>query len=198
MKIVIIGGTGTIGRKVAENFSKGNEVVTAGTKSGDFRVDITSTESIKSFFENLGPFDALVSATGSGHFGPLKNMTAIDFQVGLNSKLLGQINLVLMGQHFISANGSFTLSSGVLAEDPILNGVNLSTVNAGINAFAKAAAIELQNGVRINAVSAGVVEDSPELHGAFPGHIPVRMDVVVNAFRKSVFGALTGQTIVAV
>lgn len=195
MKIVIVGATGTIGKKVTAALEKGNEIIRVGSKSGDIQADMTSPDSVKKMFEKIGKFDALVSTTGSGHFGPLREMTLENFRKGIDSKLLGQINLVLTGQHYINPNGSFTLTSGILSEDPIINGVNLSTVNAGLNAFVLAASIELKNDVRINVVSPGVVEDSRELHPAFPGHIPVPMDKVVAGYIKSVYGGLTGQVI---
>jgi NAD(P)-dependent dehydrogenase (short-subunit alcohol dehydrogenase family) len=161
MKIIIVGATGTIGKKVLAAFDSEHEVIGAGSKSGDIRLDITSPGSIESFYKEVGPFDALISTTGSGHFGPLQKMTDKDFMVGITSKLMGQVNLVLIGQHFINPRGSFTLTSGILSEEPVVAGANLSTVNGAINAFVIGAAIELGNGVRINAVSPGVVEDSP-------------------------------------
>lgn len=195
MKIIIIGASGTIGKKVTEALQGKNEIITAGSKSGDFQLDITSPESIERFYEKVGPFDALVSTTGSGHFGPLASTTPADFKKGVESKLLGQINLVLIGQHYINHKGSFTLTSGILSEDPVVNGVNLGTINGGLNSFVISAAIELQNGVRINAVSPGVVEDSPGYFEYFPGHEPVAMDKVANAYVKSILGAITGQVI---
>jgi NAD(P)-dependent dehydrogenase (short-subunit alcohol dehydrogenase family) len=195
MKIIIIGASGTIGKKVTEALQGKNEIITAGSKSGDFQLDITSPESIERFYEKVGPFDALVSTTGSGHFGLLTSTTPADFKIGIESKLLGQINLVLIGQHHINPKGSFTLTSGILSEDPVVNGVNLGTINGGLNSFVISAAIELQNGVRINAVSPGVVEDSPGYFEYFPGHEPVAMDKVANAYVKSVLGAITGQVI---
>ncbi|GAA4333843.1 short chain dehydrogenase [Mucilaginibacter gynuensis] len=195
MKIIIVGAIGTIGKKVTEALQGDHEIITAGSKSGDLQVDITSPESIEAFYKQTGNFDALVSTTGSGHFGPLKSTTPADFKKGIDSKLLGQINLVLIGQHYINPKGSFTLTSGILSEDPVVNGVNLSTLNGGLNSFVIGAAIELENDVRINAVSPGVVEDSPGYFPYFPGHIPVTMDKVVVAYIRSVLGAGTGQVI---
>lgn len=198
MKIIIVGATGTIGKKVTAALENDHEIVKVGSKSGDVQADITSSESIEAMYKQIGAFDALISTSGSAHFGPLTSMTAADFQKGLNSKLLGQINLVLVGQHYINPKGSFTLSSGILSDDPIRNGANLTTVNAAVNAFALAAAIELENGVRINAVSPGLVEDSAEMLPAFPGHALAKMDVVVRAYLKSVLGGQTGQIYPAV
>ena len=195
MKIIIVGASGTLGKKVTAALKGQHGIITAGSKSGDLQVDITSTESIEAFYKKAGKFDALVSVTGSGHFGPLNTMTPDDFRKGIDSKLMGQVNLILIGQHYINPKGSFTLTSGVLATDPILYGANLSAVNGALNSFVIAAAIGLENDVRINAISPGVVEDSPEYFDAFPGHIPVTMDRVVAGYLRSVLGAGTGQVV---
>ena len=193
MKIIIVGATGTLGNKVTSDLEKDHDVIKVGSKSGDVHADITQPDSIKAMFKKVGSFDALICTAGSGHFGPLREMTGKDFEVGLRSKLLGQINLVLIGQHHINSGGSFTLISGILSDDPIKNSANVAAVNAAINGFVHAAAMELEHGVRINAVSPGVVEDSPHLFDAFPGHIPVPMKRVVYAFRRSVLGQATGR-----
>ncbi|MGZ3766825.1 MAG: short chain dehydrogenase [Mucilaginibacter sp.] len=195
MKIIIVGASGTIGRKVVAALQGKHEIITAGSKSGAVQVDMHSTESIKAFYKKTGAFDALISIAGVGHFGPLSSTSPADFRNGLDSKLLGQINLVLIGQHFINPNGSFTLTSGILSDDPVLNCANLSTINGGLNSFVKAAAIEFGNNIRINAVSPGIVEDSPEFFDVMPGHFPVTMDRVVAGYIKSVLGAGTGKVI---
>ena len=152
-------------------------------------------ESIENLFRQVASFDALVCTAGDAYFGPWKNMTDKEFRKGIDSKLMGQINLVLIGQHYINPKGSFTLTSGVLTYDPVLSGANLSATNGAIEAFVRAAAIELGNAVRINAVSPTVVEDAPEYFSYFPGHIPVTMKRVVNGYQKSVLGMGTGQVI---
>lgn len=195
MKIIIVGATGTIGQKVTADLESEHDIIKVGSQSGDIQADITKPESIKKLFQEVGAFDALVNAAGGAHFGPLKEMDNDDFQVGLNSKLAGQVNLVLTGQHYINPKGSFTLISGILSDDPVHASTNLAAVNGAINSFVNAADRELENDVRINAVSPGVVEDSPEFFDAFPGHNPVAMDRVVRAFRKSVLGAVSGQVI---
>jgi NAD(P)-dependent dehydrogenase (short-subunit alcohol dehydrogenase family) len=195
MKIIIVGATGTIGSKVTEDLEAEHDIIKVGSQSGDIQADITKPESIKKLFEEVGSFDALINAAGSGFFGPLKEMDHEDFQIGLNSKLAGQANLVLTGQHYINPKGSFTLISGILSDDPVFASANLAAVNGAINSFVIAADQELENDVRINAVSPGVVEDSPEMFDAFPGHNPVAMDRVVTAFRKSVLGSISGEVI---
>lgn len=193
MKIIIVGATGTIGKHVTAALQKDHEIVKVGSKSGDVQVDITSTDSIKAMFEKIGKFDALISAAGDGHFGPLNGMTDSDFRKGLDSKLMGQVNLVLIGQQHINPKGSFTLTAGTLGNDPIVLGANLSAVNAALEGFGRSAALELENGVRINVVSPGVVEESPAYFPFFPGQTPVSMDRVTAAYVRSVLGADTGK-----
>jgi NAD(P)-dependent dehydrogenase (short-subunit alcohol dehydrogenase family) len=195
MKIIIIGATGTIGKKVAARLDNDHDIIKVGARSGDIQADITDPASIEAMFKKVGPFDALVSAAGDGHFGPLSTMTSTDFQKGLDSKLLGQVNLVLIGQHYIRPRGSFTLTGGSVSKDPIRLAANLSAVNGALESFVLAASIELDRNVRINVVSPGVVEDSPVYFPFFPGYEPVKMDKVVNAYVRCVMGARTGESV---
>ena len=194
MKIIIVGATGTIGKHVTKALQKEHEVIAVGSRSGDLQVNISDPDSIKAMYEKAGPFDALICVAGDGHFGPLEKMTDADFRISVNSKLMGQVNLVLIGQHYINPNGSFTLTSGSLADDPVVLGASLSAVNGAIDGFVRGAAIELKNGVRINAVGPDVVEESPGYFPFFHGHEPVSMHRVTLAYIKSVLGAHTGKT----
>ena len=194
MTIILIGATGTIGKHVATALEKDHQIIKVGTKSGDLQVDINNPDSIKAMYEKAGPFDALVCVAGDGHFGPLQTMTDAQFRISVNSKLMGQVNLVLTGQHFINPNGSFTLTSGSLGEDPVVLGASLSTVNSAIDGFVRGASIELKNGIRINSVGPDVVEESPAYFPFFHGRIPVTMHRVTQAYIKSVLGAQTGKS----
>ena len=194
-KIIIVGATGTMGKYLSTAWEKNNEVIRVGSKSGDFQVDVTSTESIEAFFKKVGPFDALVSTAGPTFVGPWSKLTDIEFRKGVEGKMMGQINLVLIGQHYINPKGSFTLITGGLTNEPQLNFANASAANGAVEGFVRAAAIELGNGIRINAVSPTVIEDSPQYFPYFPGEIPVTMRALEYGFSKSVFGANTGHII---
>lgn len=195
MKIIIVGATGTMGSHLAKAFETEHEIIRVGSRGGDIIADITSADSLENMFKEAGPFDALISTAGPSYIGPWKTMTGTEFSKGLEGKLMGQVNLVLIGQHYIKPKGSFTLITGALAHEPILNFANASTANGAVESFVRAAAIELENGVRINAVSPTVIEDSPQYFPFFPGDIPVTMKQLEYGFRKSVFGANTGQVI---
>jgi NAD(P)-dependent dehydrogenase (short-subunit alcohol dehydrogenase family) len=194
MKIILIGASGTIGSHIAGALEKDHQLIKVGAKSGDLRININDPESIKAMYDQVGSFDALVCAAGDGYFGALKSMTDANFRISVNGKLMSQVNLVLMGQHYITPKGSFTLTSGSLADDPVPFAASLSAVNAAINGFVRGAAIELENNVRINAVAPGVVEASPAYFPYFPGHIPATMHRVTQAYVKSVLGSQTGKT----
>ncbi len=195
MKIIIVGASGTMGQHLTNAFKKEHEVITAATKGCDIPVDITSTDSIENMFKQVGVFDALISTAGPTFVGPWKKLTDKEFRRGVEGKMMGQINLVLIGQHYINPKGSFTLISGALTHEPQLNFANASAANGAVEGFVRAAAIELSNGVRINAVSPTVIEASPQYFPYFPGDIPVTMQQLEFGFRKSVFGANTGQII---
>ena len=196
MKLLVIGGNGTIGKKVVAHFSKTHEIIIAGRTSGDVTVDIADSASIKAMFESVGIIDAILCIAGEAKWAPFDSLTEDDYYIGLRSKLMGQVNLVRIGQDYLNTGGSFTLSTGILADYPVVMTTSAAMVNGGIHSFAKAAALELKNELRINVVSSGLVEDAAEKYEAyFPGHNPIPMKKVINGYVKSVEGKGTGEII---
>ena len=196
MRILIIGGNGTIGRPVTEHFTKDNEVIIAGRNSGDLKIDIADSASIKKGLEQLGMLDAIVCIAGEAKWADFKDLTEDDYYIGLRSKLMGQVNLVRIGQNYLNPNGSITLSTGILADDPVVKTTSAAMVNGGIHSFVQAVALEIEHGIRVNAVSLGMVEAAYEKYkDYFPGHNPVPMDKVVNAYVRSVNGKDNGKII---
>ncbi|MBO2009444.1 short chain dehydrogenase [Hymenobacter negativus] len=194
MKILLIGGHGTIGKRVAAAFAGTHELITAGRNSGDVRVDLASEASIEAMFQQLGSVDACICTAGTGYYGDFHTVRQADLMPGIEGKLLGQVNLVLIGQRYLAASGSFTLTSGIAAEHPARNGAAVAMLNGALNSFVLAAAQELRHGQRINVVSPGLVEDSRERYGAlFPGYNLVPMPKLVNAYILSVQGAVNGK-----
>lgn len=196
MRILIIGGNGTIGKRVGDFLSKKHEIIVGGRNSGDVIVDIANSDSIKTMYESVGNTDAVVCIAGEAKWAAFDSMSEEDFYIGLKSKLMGQVNLVRIGQNYVNAGGSFTLTTGILADFPVLQTTSAAMVNGGIHSFVKAVSLELREGFRINVVSPGLVEDSAEKYGAyFPGSTPVTMKKVVEGYRRSVEGSATGEII---
>ena len=195
MKIIIVGASGTMGSFLSNAFEKEHEVIRADRNSPDVQVDITSPEAIENMYKKAGAFDALICTAGPTYVGSWKNLTDSAFRKGVEGKMMGQINLVLIGQHYINSKGSFTLITGALSHDPQKNFANASAANAAVEGFVRAASIELEKGIRINAVSPTVIENSPHYFPFFPSEIPVTMKQLEYGFRKSVFGSNTGQII---
>ena len=194
MKILVVGATGTIGRAIVAELDPRHDIVTAGRSSGDVQVDVTDGGSIRAMFEKLGAVDAVVSAVGHVKFATFAEMQAEDYEIGLKDKLMGQVNLVLVGRDHVADRASFTLTTGVLDSDPIVEGTSASMVNGAVNAFVMAAAIEMPRGQRINVVSPGVITEAMDAYGPwFRGFEPVPAARAALAYAKSVEGAQTGQ-----
>jgi NAD(P)-dependent dehydrogenase (short-subunit alcohol dehydrogenase family) len=197
MKVLLIGASGTIGQAVAAELGQTHEIIRASRHGPDHEVDIGDEQSVSRMFAAVGRIDAIVATVGSVHFGPFLGMTTQQFAMGLQHKLLGQVRLTLLGQPCLNEGGSITLTTGVLAREPIRGASNATTVNAGLEGFVRAAAIEMPRGIRINAVSATVVTESWDLYRSlFAGFEPVPARKVALAYRRSVDGAQTGQVYV--
>lgn len=195
MKILLVGATGTLGRAIAQTLSH-HEILAAGRSSAQYPVDITDDASVEALLRKTGKLDAIVSAAGALHFGPLTQMTPTEFAIGLNDKLLGQVRLALLGQHYLNDGGSITLTTGIVSAEPIRGGANASAVNRALEGFVAGAACELPRGLRINAVSPNVLSESMDAYGAFfPGFEPVPAARAALAYQRSVEGVQSGRTI---
>lgn len=196
MKILIIGGSGTIGRKVADHLRTSNEVLIGNRSNGDVRIDISDINSIESALNKVGKLDAIVSIAGEAKWAKFQELTEEDFYVGIKSKLMGQVNLVRVGRKFLLHGGSITLSTGILADDPVPLTTSAAMVNGAIHSFVRAVDLEIENDIRVNAVSLGVVEDSYEKYkGYFPGYNPVPTPKVINAYVRAIEGKGRGEII---
>lgn len=196
MKILIIGGCGTIGKKVVDHFKNQHEVIIGGRSKGDIHIDISDSKSIQSTLESIGKLDAIICIAGEAKWDAFDNMTEEDFYIGIKSKLMGQVNLVRIGIQYLNPRGSITLSAGILADEPVPLTTSAAMVNGAVNSFVKALKLDLNNDIRVNVVSLGLVEDSYEKYkGYFPRHIPISMEKAVNAYERSVEGNENGEII---
>ena len=197
MKIILVGANGAVGQTAVNAFGNRHEIIAVGRTSGDIQIDIEDPDSVRSMYKQVGKVDAVVSAVGHGHFGAVADMSSEQFMKGINHKVLPQVSLVLLGIEHMNDGGSFTLTSGVLNRDPISGGSCAAAANGAIDGFVTAAAVDMPRGIRIYAVSPGLLQVSVDRYdGFFPGHEPVSSERVGLAFCKSVEGAITGQVII--
>jgi len=195
VKIIVIGASGTIGSGIVKLLTQQHEIIAVSRSAGDHRADITDKPSLERAFAAIGKVDAIVSAAGSAAFKPLAALSDADFEKSLHDKLMGQVNVVRVGAQYIRPGGSITLTSGVLAQEPMPGASAISLVNAGLEGFGRAAALELKSGdVRLNVVSPPWVTETL---------VALKMDPapglpaaeVAKAYAWSVEGGATGQVI---
>ena len=196
MKILIIGGAGTIGSKLSSYFGKNHEVITAGRTGGVIQMDIANTESIKNGLEEVGMVDAIICAAGEARWAPFDDLEEEDYYIGIRSKLMGQVNLVRLGKKYINDGGSITLTTGILADDPVAMTASAAMVNGALHSFVKAVVLDLEERMRVNVVSSGLVEDAVDKYrDYFPGHHLIPMDKMLRGYIRSVEGKANGKII---
>ena len=194
MRILVIGATGTIGRAVVAALSAGNEIVGVSRQSTAVKVDLADPASTREMYRSVGKVDAVVCAAGQAKFAPLAQLSDTDFRFCLDNKLMGQVNLVRFGFEHVADRGSFTLTTGILARSPMLGSAAISLVNAGIEGFVRAAALEAPRGIRVNAVSPPWVSETLQALKMDPSQgLPAA--VVARLFVESVTGTGTGLTL---
>jgi len=194
MRILVVGASGTIGRAVVAALSAGNEVISASLRKTTTKVDIADPSSIRQMYRSLGKLDAVVCAAGQAKFAPLAQLSDADFHFCLDNKLMGQVNLVRFGFEHLADGGSFTLTTGILAQTPVPGSAAISLVNAGLEGFVRAAALEAPRKIRVNAVSPPwVTETLQALKMDESQGLPAA--VVARAYVRSVTGSDTGSTL---
>jgi len=194
MRILVVGATGTIGRAIVAALSAGNEIISASLRSATVKVDIVEPASIEQMYRSLGKLDAVVCVAGQAKFAPLAQLSDADFRFCLDNKLMGQVNLVRFGFEHMKDSGSFTLTTGILAQSPMPGSAAISLVNAGLEGFIRAAALEAPRNIRVNAVSPPwVTETLQALKMDTSQGLPAA--TVARAYVRSVIGTDSGATL---
>jgi len=194
--VILIGALGKMGQAALTGLGK-HKVVTAG-RSGDvdYIVDITNEQSIRDLYNKVGHFDAVVNTVGFCEYAEFTEMTQTQWMTTIMSKMMGQINLVRIGQEYIADGGSFTLISGILNVKPIPFAIADATTSGAIDTFVKCVALEMPRNMRINVVNPTVLEEAWDVYGEMmPGFQPVPGKLVGKAFERSVDGFITGKVI---
>ena len=190
MKIVVIGSTGIIGTAVVRALAGRYEVIGA-SRQGDPKVDLTEPSTVAGLFRAVPEIDAVICCAGSAAWKPLAQLTDEDFAFSLNNKLMGQVRLARLAMTHLRDAGSITLTSGVLAQTPMPGSAAVSLVNAGLEGFVRAAALEAPREIRINVVSPPWVTESLQKNKMeVDEHLAA--DVVARAYVAAVEGRHQG------
>ena len=195
MRILVIGAHGTIGSEIVRALSSDHEVLGASRSGSEISVDITDPASIRAMYERVGNLDAVVTAAGSGAWKPLAELTDDDFALSLRYKLMGQVNVIRYGLAHVSDGGSITTTSGVLSVSPMAGSAAISLVNAGLEGFTRAAALEAPRGIRVNVVRSPWVTETLIAMGSSDLSHGLPAATVAQAYVRSITGAETGQVI---
>ena len=164
MRILIIGATGTIGSAVSAALGPDHDIIHA-SRSSDITVDIENLESIKAMYAAVGQVDAVVSCAGHARFGPLPELSDEDFSYSIGSKLMGQVNVVRYGLDSVRDNGSITLTAGDFSQRPWPGASANALINGALESFARAAALDVPRGIRVNVVSPPFIDTTAAAMG---------------------------------
>lgn len=196
-QILVIGASGTIGKAIVTELKSDSHVIEVSNSTGDNTVDISSSNSIMALYNKFSDVDAVVCAAARGViFSPLSQMSKESYLLSMQSKQLGQIDLVIQGVKLLGSHVSYTLTTGLLNMDPIARGSAAAMVNGAVESFVRAAAIDMPAKQRINVVSPALLQESADRYQEFfPGYSTVPAANVARAYRKSIMGSQTGQVI---
>jgi NAD(P)-dependent dehydrogenase (short-subunit alcohol dehydrogenase family) len=196
MKIIVIGATGTIGAAVAAALAAKKHEVVRASRNGEVKVDIDDPATVRALFAAVKNADAVVSCAGNAVFKPFAQLTDADYALCLKSKLMGQVAVARLAADHLNDGGSITLTTGVLAGKPMPGSAAISLVNAGLEGFVRAAALELPRKLRINAVSPPWVKETMVKFGMDPTP-GLAAAAVAKAYVAAVEGAQQGEIIAA-
>jgi NAD(P)-dependent dehydrogenase (short-subunit alcohol dehydrogenase family) len=195
MRVLLVGASGLLGKEIAGLLAE-HEVISASRKGADIAVDLSDKSSIEALYSAAGKVDAVVCVAGTAKFAPLESLADGDFAFSLANKLMGQVNLVRCAVGKVTEGGSVTLTSGILAQTPMVGSAAVSVVNAGVEAFVRSAGLELKDRLRVNVVSPGWVAETLQSMGKNPADgVPAAQ--VARAYKRALDGGMTGEVISA-
>ncbi|TIT22577.1 MAG: SDR family oxidoreductase [Mesorhizobium sp.] len=174
-KVIVVGGSSGIGLGVAEAaLNRGAKVVIVGRSPEKLHAvertlntgrvtsvvaDMTDEADVARLFEEVGPFDHLVSTAGTLPPGDPIGSTDMEAVRGfVDNKLIGAVMLSKHAVRTLKAGGSMTFTSGINKDRPPVPGGSVVAAIAGsFSYFARALALELAP-TRVNVVSPGWVD----------------------------------------
>ncbi|HEX5370204.1 MAG TPA: SDR family oxidoreductase [Dehalococcoidia bacterium] len=177
-RAIVLGGTSGIGLATVRQLVAAGARVLAGSRSQEhvaaaaaevpgaqfISIDVLDRAALEALFAHHAGFDVLVNCATGGEraSGPFLNMDLDAFQ-GSFRKLWGYANSVRLGTPQMATDGAIVLVSGFPARKASPGVSALATVGGGVEAFARAVALEIAPR-RLNVVSPGII-DTPMTGG---------------------------------
>jgi NAD(P)-dependent dehydrogenase (short-subunit alcohol dehydrogenase family) len=194
VKIIVVGGTGTIGSVVSSALESRHEVIRASPRSNAV-VDINDQASISSLFQRFEGVNAVIVCAqhATGAFGPLAELTDEQFQTAVNWTM-AQVNFVRVALKHVRDGGSITLTSGALATHPRRGSAAATLAGAALEGFVRAAALDMPRGLRINSVAPVWVKETMEQLG-MDSSTGMPASALATYYVSLVDGEMTGQVL---
>jgi NAD(P)-dependent dehydrogenase (short-subunit alcohol dehydrogenase family) len=131
---------------------------TLGRQGRAERVDATSEEQARAFFERAGSFDHLVlSVSGAKGAGPFADLDLRELRAGFDAKFWAQIGTAQAALKTLRPGGSITFVTAISARMANPGTAGLAAINGALEAMVRPLAKELKP-TRVNAVSPGVID----------------------------------------
>jgi NAD(P)-dependent dehydrogenase (short-subunit alcohol dehydrogenase family) len=177
--VLVVGGTGGIGREVARHYrEQGHEVTITGRDPertndiaaeigpgvGALAFDLAEPQTISDALSGVGPVSRLVLSSIARDNNPIRDYTIVDAVRLTTMKLVGYTTVVHALIDRLSDDSSVVLFGGRAKDRPYPGSTTVTTVNGGVTSLIRTLAIELAP-VRFNALHPGIVGDSPFWEG---------------------------------
>jgi NAD(P)-dependent dehydrogenase (short-subunit alcohol dehydrogenase family) len=180
---VIVGGTGGLGRMLAQRFAdRGDEVVITsrtrataeaaaeeiGGHTRGLALDLVHPETIADALADVTEVDNLVITAVEQTPNSIRELDIAAAVRVVTIKLVGYAETVRVLHPRFRPGASVVLFGGVAKERPYPGGTMITVINGGVSGLLKTLAIEIAPH-RVNAIHPGIVGDSPKWRGV-PNH----------------------------
>jgi NAD(P)-dependent dehydrogenase (short-subunit alcohol dehydrogenase family) len=194
--VVVIGGTGGLGREIAKHYlEQGREVVISGRdpaqaadaatdlggKAQGIGLELSRPDRIGAALAGVGPVAHLVLSAIDRGTNSIDNYDIAQAVHLVTQKLVGYTEVVHALRSRLADDSSIVVFGGQARVRPYPGSTMVTTVNGGVIGMVRALSVELAP-IRVNSIHPGIVGDSPFWKDKPPQ--------VLEAFRS---GTLTGR-----
>jgi NAD(P)-dependent dehydrogenase (short-subunit alcohol dehydrogenase family) len=173
--ILIVGGTGGIGRELAAHYvERGREVVITGRdpanaeavaselggKTSGLGFDLAEPETIGAALKDIGDVDKVVLSAIARDINPVREYDVESARYLATMKLVGYTEVIHTLLDRLSDDSSVVLFGGRAKDRPYPGSTTVTAVNGAISTMITTFAVELAP-IRFNAIHPGIVGDSP-------------------------------------